>query len=47
MPAEDGPADGPGPAAPRKVEIFDTTLRDGSQAEGLSLTVTDKLRVAE
>jgi 2-isopropylmalate synthase len=29
------------------VEIFDTTLRDGSQAEGLSLTVTDKLRVAE
>jgi 2-isopropylmalate synthase len=29
------------------VEIFDTTLRDGSQAEGLSLTVADKLRVAE
>jgi 2-isopropylmalate synthase len=32
---------------PVAVEIFDTTLRDGSQAEGLSLTVTDKLRVAE
>jgi 2-isopropylmalate synthase len=32
---------------PGRVEIFDTTLRDGSQAEGLSLTVTDKLRVAE
>jgi 2-isopropylmalate synthase len=32
---------------PARVEIFDTTLRDGSQAEGLSLTVTDKLRVAE
>jgi 2-isopropylmalate synthase len=35
------------PHLPRSVEIFDTTLRDGSQAEGLSLTVTDKLRVAE
>jgi 2-isopropylmalate synthase len=32
---------------PSTVEIFDTTLRDGSQAEGLSLTVTDKIRVAE
>ncbi|HTV12879.1 MAG TPA: citramalate synthase [Acidimicrobiales bacterium] len=32
---------------PKRVEIFDTTLRDGSQAEGLSLTVMDKLRVAE
>ena len=29
------------------MEIFDTTLRDGSQAEGLSLTVADKVRVAE
>src|SRR5688572_8713366 len=29
------------------VEIYDTTLRDGSQREGLSLTVEDKLRVAE
>src|SRR5439155_1266373 len=28
-------------------EIFDTTLRDGSQREGLSLTVSDKLRIAE
>jgi 2-isopropylmalate synthase len=33
--------------APRRVQIYDTTLRDGSQAEGLSLTVEDKLRVAE
>ncbi|MGH8999590.1 MAG: citramalate synthase [Acidimicrobiia bacterium] len=32
---------------PERVEIFDTTLRDGSQREGLSLTVADKLRVAE
>lgn len=29
------------------VDIYDTTLRDGSQQEGLSLTVDDKLRVAE
>ncbi len=32
---------------PKRVEILDTTLRDGSQQEGLSLTVSDKLRVAE
>jgi 2-isopropylmalate synthase len=32
---------------PETVEIFDTTLRDGSQLEGLSLTVDDKLRIAE
>jgi 2-isopropylmalate synthase len=31
----------------RRVEIFDTTLRDGAQFEGISLTVEDKLRVAE
>ena len=34
-------------AAPRAVDIFDTTLRDGAQFEGISLTVEDKLRVAE
>lgn len=28
------------------LEIYDTTLRDGSQQEGISLTVNDKLRVA-
>jgi 2-isopropylmalate synthase len=32
---------------PPAVDIYDTTLRDGSQQEGLSLTVDDKLRVAE
>ena len=32
---------------PESVEIYDTTLRDGSQLEGISLTVDDKLRVAE
>jgi 2-isopropylmalate synthase len=35
------------PVLPEAIEIFDTTLRDGSQQEGLSLTVDDKLRVAE
>ena len=35
------------PKVPRAVEIFDTTLRDGAQFEGISLTVEDKLRVAE
>jgi 2-isopropylmalate synthase len=36
------------PAAPTagRVEIYDTTLRDGSQQVGLDLTVEDKLRVA-
>ena len=32
---------------PTHVEIYDTTLRDGSQLEGISLTVDDKLRIAE
>lgn len=31
---------------PQLVETYDTTLRDGTQAEGLSLSVEDKLRVA-
>ncbi|MBV8463593.1 MAG: citramalate synthase [Acidimicrobiales bacterium] len=35
------------PPLPEAVDVFDTTLRDGSQQEGLSLTVDDKLRVAE
>lgn len=35
------------PAWPVSVEIYDTTLRDGSQLEGVSLTVDDKLRIAE
>jgi 2-isopropylmalate synthase len=32
---------------PSRVQIYDTTLRDGSQLEGISLTVDDKLRIAE
>ncbi len=35
------------PELPEAVDVFDTILRDGSQQEGLSLTVDDKLRVAE
>jgi 2-isopropylmalate synthase len=38
------------PRAPRqrdRVEIYDTTLRDGTQLEGISVTVDDKLRIAE
>ncbi len=34
------------PAWPAAVEIFDTTLRDGSQFEGIALTADDKLKIA-
>ena len=29
------------------IEVFDTTLRDGLQVEGVSATVDDKLRIAD
>ncbi|MGO8875629.1 MAG: citramalate synthase [Acidimicrobiales bacterium] len=35
------------PGLPEAVQVYDTTLRDGTQQEGMSLTVEDKLRVAE
>ena len=35
------------PSWPTVVDIYDTTLRDGSQLEGISLTVDDKIRIAE
>jgi 2-isopropylmalate synthase len=41
------PAPPGAPAPPSRVDVFDTTLRDGAQFEGISLTVDDKLRVAE
>jgi 2-isopropylmalate synthase len=31
----------------RKIQLYDTTLRDGCQSEDVSLTLGDKLRVAE
>ena len=31
----------------KKIELFDTTLRDGTQGEGVNLSVDDKLRIAE
>jgi 2-isopropylmalate synthase len=30
-----------------EVEVYDTTLRDGSQGEGINFSVADKLRIAE
>ena len=34
------------PAAPDVFHLYDTTLRDGAQQEGLRLTVQDKLKIA-
>ena len=34
------------PRWPESVDIFDTTLRDGSQFEGIALTADDKLKIA-
>ncbi len=31
----------------KKIDIYDTTLRDGSQREGVSLSVSDKLKIAQ
>jgi 2-isopropylmalate synthase len=30
-----------------QIEIYDTTLRDGAQGEGINFSVMDKLRIAE
>ena len=32
---------------PRTIEIFDTTLRDGAQGEGISFSLEDKLNIAQ
>ena len=32
--------------AAQRIEIYDTTLRDGSQGEGISFSVEDKIRIA-
>jgi 2-isopropylmalate synthase len=31
----------------RKVQIYDTTLRDGSQGAGISFTIEDKIKIAK
>ena len=30
-----------------KVEVYDTTLRDGAQQEGMNLSIADKLAIAD
>jgi len=32
---------------PERLKFYDTTLRDGSQREGISLSCDDKLRIAQ
>ena len=32
---------------PKQIMIYDTTLRDGTQAEGISFSVHDKIRIAQ
>ena len=34
-------------AVAKKIQIYDTTLRDGCQSEDVSLTTADKLQIAE
>ena len=31
----------------QKIQIYDTTLRDGAQMEGISLSVDDKLKITK
>ena len=33
-------------ATPDVLHVYDTTLRDGAQQEGLQLNVSDKLKIA-
>jgi 2-isopropylmalate synthase len=33
--------------SPRRIEIYDTTLRDGAQTEGIAFSLEDKLRITE
>jgi 2-isopropylmalate synthase len=45
QPAEPA-ASAPGGVSPRLVSVYDTTLRDGMQGEGMSLSADEKVRVA-
>ena len=33
-------------AASKKIKIYDTTLRDGTQGEGISFSLQDKIAIA-
>ncbi|MEM9753330.1 MAG: citramalate synthase, partial [Planctomycetota bacterium] len=33
--------------APRRIELYDTTLRDGTQGPGIALTLADKLAITK
>ncbi|HUO07216.1 MAG TPA: citramalate synthase [Phycisphaerae bacterium] len=41
------PPTSPTLATPTRIEIYDTTLRDGTQGEGVSLSVQDKLLISQ
>ena len=41
----DGMTTAPTPGVRRKVELYDTTLRDGAQQTGLSYSIEDRLRI--
>ena len=34
-------------SASRQIEIYDTSLRDGNQGEGVNLSLSDKLAIAD
>jgi 2-isopropylmalate synthase len=34
-------------SATRRIEIYDTTLRDGTQGEGFNLSLQDKVMIAQ
>src|SRR3954452_20728380 len=38
---------GPSMTSSRRIEIYDTTLRDGTQGEGFNLSLNDKLLIAQ
>ncbi|MEZ5935962.1 MAG: 2-isopropylmalate synthase [Alphaproteobacteria bacterium] len=45
--APSGPVVDQAPTAPDKIVVFDTTLRDGEQSPGASMTVSEKIQIAE